>query len=343
MPNAAPGADFHLFSPSATAYPRPQAPLPPVAKADPDRFFDRYWRKVCAKVRRPLSGLLLPEEAVAGLATRVFEAFYTEFDAMPARAEGAKFLLGRALREALEHTAAERERSGDRDRFHNPEEQLYDHNLDLLALQQHSAEGRLNSPEWNHLPAVLRGRAWSVLRRCGVPEDECEDLFIDTLAALAQVREKDDRAPIEQLTVFEEVVPLFTTMVHNRGVSWLRKRSARKNRPNNPEFAESLDDPDRHKVAASTADATAGPWDGLSFDRIYEGCRDCLSELEWHVLTVLFVEANATRGDLADDPWVMEQMGVSPASSMGNRRRHLNRHLQSALDKLGNCLKTRDL
>jgi hypothetical protein len=293
-------------------------------------------------VRRPLSGLLLPESVVVELATRVFEDFYAEHESMPSRAEGAKFLLGRAIREAVEHTADARAAAADHELYHNPDEQLYEHNLDLAELQRQDADARFTGAAWEGLPNVLRGRAWAVLRRCGVPEDECEDLFIDTLAALAHVREKDGRAPVQQLTVFEEVVPLFTTMVHNRGVSWLRKRSALKNRPNNPEFAESLDDPDKYYPPAADDSSDAGPWDGLSFDRIYESCRDCLSALEWHMLTVLFVEANATRGDLAADPWVMEQMDVEAASSMGNRRRHVNKHLQSALDKLGNCLRTHD-
>jgi len=176
-----------------------------------------------------------------------------------------------------------------------------------------------------------------------VSEHACEDVFIDCLAALATLREKGSAAPIEQLTVFEEVVPLFTTMAHNRGVSWLRKQSAQKNRPNNPAYGESLDDPDRFLAPASAGAGGDDAWSGLTFDRMYAACQDCLIGLEWHILTALFVEGNVTRGDLADDAQVMEMMGVKSSSSLGNRRRHLNKHLESALDKLGNCLKTKDL
>lgn len=299
---------------------------------------------VCAKVRRPLSGLILPDELVVREATGVFEEFLAEYDELPPRGEIGTFMLGRAQRRALEATAKARDAAGDAQLHRDPDEQYYERNLDLNDLQKRTPDGRFDGSEWGGLPGVLKGRALAVLRRCGVPEDACEDVFIDCLAALATVREKDGIAPIEQLTVFEEVVPLFTTMVHNRGVSWLRKQSAQKNRPNNPAYSESLDDPDKFIAPASAGGVGGGdPWEGVTFDRMYQGCRDCLSGLEWHILTALFVEGNVTRGELAEDPQVMEMMVVKKSSSLGNRRRHLNKHLESALDKLGNCLKTKDI
>ncbi|MFT4548431.1 MAG: hypothetical protein ACI8XO_000868 [Verrucomicrobiales bacterium] len=311
-------------------------------QVDISAFFDAYWRVVCAKVRRPLSGVLLPDDVVVDEATLVFEEFLAEFDSLPSSGEIGTFLTGRALRRGLEATACARAREDDPQRFYNPEEQFYDRNLDLVSLQQRSGDGRFESTEWGGLPSVLKGRAVAVLRRCGVPDGAIDDVFVDCLAALAIVREKDGIAPIEQLTIFEEVVPLFTTMVHNRGVSWLRKQSAQKNRPNNPAYGESLDDPDKFITPASDQAGGGGPFDGLTFDAMYESCCDCLSELEWHILTALFVEANVTRGDLANDSVVMKMMQVKASSSLGNRRRHLNKHLESALEKLGDCLKTRD-
>ena len=298
---------------------------------------------VCAKIRRPLSGVLLPDALVVAGARSVFDDFLRTFSELPARGEIGSFLTGRARQRSLDLVAEARAESGDPDLYRDPDEpQFYEHNLHLERLQQRTADNRYESPEWGELPPVLKGRALAVLRRCGVPEDACEDVFVDCLAVLATVRVKDGTAPIDQLTIFEEVVPLFTTMVHNRGVSWLRKQSAQKNRPNNPAFGESLDDPDRFIAPASQA-AGGDPFEGLTFERMHASCSDCLSELEWHILTALFVEANVTRGELSDDPEVMRMMGVKASSSLGNRRRHLNKHLESALDKLGNCLKTRDL
>ena len=312
-----------------------------MSQADISAFFEGYWKVVCSKVRRPLSGIVLPDEIVVREATAVFEEFLERYNVLPSRGETGKFLTGRALRRALEATAKARTKAGDADLYRSPDEQFYEHNLDLARLQERNGDGRFKSPEWGGLPDILKGRALSVLRRCGVPEDACEDVFVDCLAVLATVRERDGIAPIEKLTVFEEVVPLFTTMVHNRGISWLRKLSAQKNRPNNPAYGESLDDPDRFISPASDG-GDGGPFDALTFDRMHDSCSDSLTELEWHILTALFVEANVTRGDLAQDPQVMRLMGVKPSSSLGNRRRHLNKHLESALDKLGKCLKTRD-
>jgi len=258
------------------------------------------------------------------------------------RGEAGKFLTQRALRRGLEAVASARLESGDPERYHDPEIRFYERNLDLAELQKRSPDGSFNAAEWAGLPDVLRGRAMAILRRCGVQDADCEDVFVDCLAVLAKVREQDGQAPIEKLTVFEEVVPFFSTMVHNRGVSWLRKLSAQKNRPNNPAYGESLDDPDKHLTPASGGEHGDEPWNGVTFDRMFEACRECLSELEWHILTALFVEANVTRGDLAEDPQVMQMMGVKEASSLGNRRRHLNKHMESALEKLGNCLKTKD-
>ena len=293
-------------------------------------------------MRRPLSGILLPDDLVVSGARAVFEEFLQTYETLPPRAEVSSFLTGRARQRALDLIAAARAESGDADLYRDPDApQFYERNLDLGSLQKRSPDGRYESPEWGGLPDVLKGRALAVLRRCGVAEDACEDVFVDCLAVLATVREKDGAAPIEQLTIFEEVVPLFTTMVHNRGVSWLRKQSAQKNRPNNPAYGESLDDPDKFITPASDA-APDEPFAGLTFDRMHASCSDCLSKLEWHILTALFVEANITRGELSDDPEVMQMMGVKASSSLGNRRRHLNKHLESALDKLGNCLKTRD-
>ena len=206
----------------------------------------------------------MPDEVVVREASAVFEEFLDAYDSLPPRGELAKFLTGRAQRRSLEAVARGRAEAGNPERYRDLSQQFYERNLDLAELQRRSDDARFESPEWDGLPAILKGRGIAVLRRCGVPEDACEDVFIDCLAVLATVREKDGIAPIEQLTIFEEVVPLFTTMVHNRGVSWLRKQTAQKNRPNNPAFGESLDDPDKFLAPASDVPAGGDPWEGLT-------------------------------------------------------------------------------
>lgn len=311
-----------------------------MSSSDPAALFESYWRSVCAKARRPVGGLLLPDERVLEIATGVFEAFLDHFKALPKRAEIGEFMLLRARREALLATAEARRTAADPELYAESPEHFYGANLNLAALQSRDGDAGFNDPEWQKLPAALRARAFVVLKRAGIPEPEREDLFSECLAALVVVRERDGRAPIEALTVFEEIIPLFSTMTHHRAVSWQRKQSTQKNRPNDPSYGTSLDDPDRHLEPQAHDE---GPWAGLTFERIYDSCRECLSELEWHILTRLFVEADATRGDLAEDVWVLEQMEVSISVSLASKRRHLNRHLQSALDKLGACLREKDL
>ncbi len=314
---------------------------PEMQQKDIGTLFERYWRVVCTKAARPLGGVCLPAERVEAIATRVFDEFLETFDELPPKGEMSAFFSGAARREALEETARCREKSSDPDVFHEPEHALSENNLVLAGLQERSESGEYEGADWENLPAILRPRGASILRRQGVPEADIEDVFMECLALLVKPRPSDGQTPIEMITVFEEIGPLFTTMTHNYGVSWVRKQSTQRNRPNHPSYAESIDDPDRK--APPPADRDSGPWADLTFDRIYCACGDCLDELQWHILTALFVEANVTRGDLASDPWVLDKMGVDESASMGKKRRFLNQHLQSALDQLGNCLRTRDV
>ena len=126
-----------------------------MSQLDISAFFEGYWKVVCAKVRRPLSGIRLPDELVVREATAVFEEFLGAYDSLPPRGEIGKFFTGRALRRSLEATAAARKEAGDAQLYHNPDEQFYESNLDLDELQKRTADGSFESSEWGGLPGVL--------------------------------------------------------------------------------------------------------------------------------------------------------------------------------------------
>ena len=119
---------------------------------------------------------------------------------------------------------------------------------------------------------------------------------------------------------------------------------------NVPDVLDSAGKPIRVRTARNLTDPNSGPsggggspWANAGFDRIRKACRKTLTDFEWHLVEVLFVEATHTRGDLAADPWVLEQLGISASDSESKRRRHLNLFIDEALARLGRALQECDL
>ena len=77
----------------------------------------------------------------------------------------------------------------------------------------------------------------------------------------------------------------------------------------------------------------------MSFEAIFEECRDLLSPFEWRVVYEIYVSREFTRGQLITQPDIIEGMGLSSGASEAKCRRHLNTYLESALAKLQQALR----
>lgn len=315
----------------------------------PARWLEALWPVLCARVRRPVGGVRLPDERVAALAGGLIEEFLAAHPEPPAGLEQAQqWFAVRAAPRALAWLAEERKRSGDWQAGRDPEALAWEKNPDFDELRRRTGEGALVSRAWGGVGEVLRWRGLPVLQRLGISGEDAEDVFMETLAELTQAR-ADGGSPLDKMAVFEELPRFFATMIERRGISWLRKISARKRQATNPAYAEPLDAPEsalRRTLAdprAGAAAAASEPWASATFDRLYAACRTALNELEWHLVIVLFVEATHTRLDLASDPWVLEQLGLTAGDSESKRRRRLNLFIEEALAKLGRRLEVADV
>jgi hypothetical protein len=304
---------------------------------------------VCARVRHPVAGVRLEAEATARVAGAVFGDFLNAHPEPPASLEAAQqWLVGRAAPAALAWVAAERRRTGDPQGHRDLETAAWERNPDFDALRARDAAGVLTSREWDMVEGVLRRRALPVLARLGVRDEDAQDVLMEALGELTQAR-PDGGGPLDKLGVFEELPRFFATMAERRAISWLRKQSARKRQASNPALGEPLDAPDsaaRRTLAdprSAPPQTPSAPWEGATFDAIQNACRSALTDFEWHLLTVLFVEGTHTRLDLANDPWVLEQAGLSAGDSESKRRRRLNLFIEEALARLGRALEQADL
>jgi hypothetical protein len=309
-------------------------------------WIDELWPLVCQRALRPLGGILLEKAAAGEVAAEVFADFLTEFPRRPGAWESVLHWLTAHVRpRALALVAEERRRRGDWQLFRDPQKAAWERNPDFDALRRRSPEGALLSREWDAAAPILQRAVQPVFLRLGIAEEDARDLQNETLAELTRA----GTAPgaLEKLLVFEELPKLFATMIERRTISWLRKVGAQKRRATNPAFTNRLDDPDDATARAladpSSSPAGDSPWVHAGFDRIRRACRPVLSDFEWHLVEVLFVEASHTRGDLASDAWTLEQMGVEPSASESKRRRRLNEFIDDALARLGRALQECDL
>ncbi len=321
----------------------------PMPAAERTEWIKVWWPAVCVRVQRPVAGVRLEPDIVGRIAREVMLSFFEAFPEGPDSKEAAlHWLASRAAPRALVWLAAERQRTGQPEVGRDPDGTWWEKNPDFDDLRRRTADGALTSKAWGETSVILRRRALPALARAGVSEDDAEDVFMEALAELTQAR-SDGTGPLEKMTVFEELPRFFATMAERRGISWQRKLSARKRQATNPALAEPLDAPDSPILrtladprVGGTASASA-PWANATFDRIFAASRAVLSKFEWHLVVALFVEGTHTRLDLAEDPWVLGELGVTPADSESKRRRRLNLFVEEALAKLGRHLETCDL
>ena len=304
--------------------------------ADLRPFLESCWRSCWHRARRPVEGVIVDRDLASQIAER---ALRNAAIGTGGAAESSRFLAA-ALVETTTHStgtvASERTREQDPQRHHDPSDTRYPANLDLDELQKQHPEKGFDRAEWNRLPDLLRPLAFAQLARKGIEGPDAEDLFLEVLTELARERRSDQKAPITDLTVFEEIVPMQTRMLQFRSIDWHRRRSTQKNQANTgPSYDALTDDPERPmQFADPGTSSSATP----KFDQIYAECEEALSPEEWELVYRLYVAQTVTVQDLVRDDVFCAGAGLKPGASESTRRRALNARIETALEKLRECL-----
>lgn len=302
-------------------------------------FFEKVWRAAYRRAQQPVEGVLLDEAATLALAEDIFDRLLSRFRQRPAESEFTAEALELAAAEAKVKVSRDRTDEKDPQRHHDPADTRYPENLDLDRLQHHKGDHDFRDGEWTRLEPLLRPFGFHLLQRKGIKGHSAEDVYMETFAELARPKTSDNRAPIESIRVFEEIVPLFSRMIQFRAIDWRRKQSALKNQPNTQSSLDELTDSEDH--AMQFEDPGAGPAatvGQMSFDEIYSQCEEALNPFEWEVVFAIYVSQSATMGELLEKPAILQKLGLKKGDSTSKKRRILNEFLEQALQKLARCL-----
>jgi DNA-directed RNA polymerase specialized sigma24 family protein len=276
-----------------------------------------------------VEGVLIPEERAVEIAERVLRNIALDFEELPPEAEFAARVVQETTEATRDIVAGERRKRADPQLHHDPDDRRYSQNLDLDRLQRSDPARGFNDPEWNRLPQILRPLALAALSRKGIKGADAEDVFSDTLVELVRERENTHSAPILDPTVFEELIPLHARILQFRAIDWFRRRTALKNQPNSGESFDALTgDPDRPLQFQDAAS------ESISFEKIYQECREALTPVEWQLVYTLYVAQTATVQDLIQDDKTCAKLGIKPGVSTSTRRRVIAEMVEEALEKI---------
>lgn len=302
-------------------------------------FYERTWRAAFRRARTPTEGVLLPDAEAQAIVEDIFDRLLTRFEKMPTEAEFTSEAIETSIETSRHQVASQRTEKNDHNLHHNPEDRRYDKNLNLDRLQKRSADDSFADREWNGLDPLLRPLSFHLLQRKGITGHDGEDVFNETFAELPRLRASDKKAPIESISLFEEIVPLFSKMIGFRAIDWMRRRGAQKNQPNTQSSIEELTEREDH--AMQFEEEGSNPYssaDELSFDEIYRQCEDALSTFEWELVFTIHVSQSATMGEILEKDHILKELGLKSGDSTSKKRRILNEQLEAALKKLANCL-----
>jgi len=295
----------------------------------PEKHLEKCWEACWHRARRPVEGVLVPEEQAAQIAEQVMRNIAMDFNELPPEAEFAARVIQETTEATRDIVAGLRRKQADPQLHHDPSDRRYPQNLDLDRLQRVNPERGFQDPEWNRLPQMLRPLALATLNRKGISGHDAEDVFNDTLVELVREREDSRTAIIQEPTVFEELIPLHARIVQYRAIDWYRRRGAMKNQPNS---GESFD--------AMTADSERpfqfeDPAGGeISFETIYNECREALTATEWKLIYALYVAQTETVQSLVVNDRICAKLGIKDGASMSTRRRVIAEMVEEALDKI---------
>jgi hypothetical protein len=301
-------------------------------------FWEDLWNAMLERLQRPVAGVLLDRDSARRIGEPLLLRLVRGHDGAHAAATGAE-----ALEEATEaskcHVADERRASDDQDRHRDPADTRYERNLNLPALQERKSDGRFGHPEWSLLDCFLRPFGFQILKRKGLTDEDGEEVFNDTFASLALAAAEKKQAPIEELIVFEEIIPNFCRRIGFRAIDAVRKRSTLKARPDHLDSLEAMETEEGTPVAI--ADPTASDRerpDTWRFEEIYAQCKEELTAIEWGLVYDLYVAQHYTVKDLIADPAKLRFLGIDPKQSPATLRRRVEDIVNPALQRLADAL-----
>jgi hypothetical protein len=303
-----------------------------------EAFWEDLWNAMLERLQRPVAGVLLDRDSARQIGEPLLLRLVRGHDGAHAAATSAE-----ALEEATEaskcHVADQRNHSGDHDRHRDPADTRYERNLNLPALQERKSDGRFGHPEWSMLDRFLRPFGFQILKRKGLGDEDGEEVFNDTFASLAIHPPEKKQAPIEEIIVFEEIIPNFCRRIGFRAIDAVRKRTTLKARPYHLDSLEAMESEEGTPVAI--ADPTASDRerpDTWRFEEIYAQCKEELTAIEWGLVYDLYVAQHYTVKDLIADPAKLRFLGIDPKQSPATLRRRVEDIVNPALQRLADAL-----
>jgi DNA-directed RNA polymerase specialized sigma24 family protein len=259
-------------------------------------------------------------EIAAQIARVVMEAAMRELPADAPPIAVSAFCQRRARDLAVERVARERKQQCDGHLWHDAEWHPDEPLLDLHQLQTHDHAG------WLAAVPVLRKLALPVIRGCGVPGEDVEDVLAETLAALTQP-DAHAQPPLDALLVAEQLPALCKVIARRRAADFLRRRSAEKR----DVYLEVAFDLAEDGGVATAMAATVPEFD--LYD-ILEQSAHAVSPAQWQLITRLIIHQSDTHSSLIADAPLMSALAIDPRSSEATRRRRLHEALDLALQQI---------
>ncbi|BCX48240.1 hypothetical protein HAHE_21480 [Haloferula helveola] len=305
--------------------------------AEDQAFWENLWNAMLERLQRPVNGVLVNRETALRLGEPLLLNHVRLRDETNDSARTNAVVLDDATISSKEYVAEERVLSHDQERYRDPEDRRYERNLDLPALQERKGDGRFGHPEWDKLDRFLRPFGFQVIHRKGLRDEDGEEVFNDTFASLALSSEGP--APIEELIVFEEIIPNFCRRVGFRAIDSIRRRNTQKARPDHLHSLDAMETEEGTAVEIEDpAAADQSRPDTWRFEEIYKQCREELNAVEWGLIFDIHVAQNYTVKDLIADPAKLEFLGIDPNQSASTLRRRVEDILNPALERLAEAL-----
>lgn len=310
-----------------------------LASGKRDNWLEMVWPQVWRKSHRPVPGVVLPNDDTTRLAAITLQGQFDYLSECTKLDEAMPRLQQTAAKEAAVWLSKHRDQSRDQDFARDRECCRWPKNPWFTQLRQRTSDGSFSSKEWDTAEPILWQRSVMVWKKLKISDDDARDVYMETLADFLKPRV--DHCPMATMDLFEELPRLFSTVAERRGISWIRKQTALKNRPNHRSNAVSLDDEDTG-MARTLAVEKSSDWSLWNFDEIRQACGDVLSDAEWFLLDAIYVKQSHTRNQIVDDADFQEWLAIDAGASLSTRQRQLNALLAEALARLGKAMQELD-
>ena len=298
-----------------------------------EKFWEELWNSLLLRLRAPVKGILLEPKLAEELGEPILLRL---INGRPNddRVAVTSDALDEGALVSKNHVASDRVSSGDQDQHRDPSDDRYDHNLNLPDLQETDDTGTFTHREWSLLDRLLRPLGFRILRNKGLQEEDGEEVYNETLAGMAHRKEKRP-APIEELIVFEEMIPNFCRRLGFRAIDHIRKHTSQKARPEHLESLDSMvtEEGTQIELPDHTASDSESP-ESWRFEEIYSRCRELLSPKEWNLIFDLYVAQKYTVKDLIADPEKLSALGIKNDRAASTLRTRVEAIINPCLEKL---------